>query len=52
MLDDRTTTPDPQLLPFLTWTYDDNVTGWGAYSATAPAATTCRRMPRPPAPTT
>jgi acetyl esterase/lipase len=30
MLDDRTTTPDPQLLPFLTWTYDDNVTGWGA----------------------
>jgi acetyl esterase/lipase len=30
MLDDRTTTPDPQLLPFLTWTYDDNITGWGA----------------------
>jgi acetyl esterase/lipase len=30
MLDDRTVTPDPQLLPFLTWTYDDNVTGWGA----------------------
>jgi acetyl esterase/lipase len=30
MLDDRTQTPDPQLLPFLTWTYDDNVTGWGA----------------------
>lgn len=30
MLDDRTTTPDPSLLPFLTWTYDDNVTGWGA----------------------
>jgi acetyl esterase/lipase len=30
MLDDRTSTPDPQLLPFLTWTYDDNVTGWGA----------------------
>ena len=21
---------DPQLLPFLTWTYDDNRTGWGA----------------------
>jgi acetyl esterase/lipase len=30
MLDDRTTTADPQLLPFLTWTYDDNITGWGA----------------------
>jgi acetyl esterase/lipase len=30
MLDDRTTTPDPALQPFLTWTYDDNVTGWGA----------------------
>jgi acetyl esterase/lipase len=30
MLDDRTTTPDPALRPFLTWTYDDNVTGWGA----------------------
>jgi acetyl esterase/lipase len=30
MLDDRAQTPDPQLLPFLTWTYDDNVTGWGA----------------------
>ena len=30
MLDDRTTTPDPHLLPFATWTYDDNVTGWEA----------------------
>ena len=30
MLDDRTSTPDPHLVPFLTWTYDDNVTGWGA----------------------
>ena len=30
MLDDRTPTPDPALLPFLTWTYDDNITGWGA----------------------
>ena len=30
MLDDRTTTPDPALLPFLGWTYDDNVTGWSA----------------------
>jgi acetyl esterase/lipase len=30
MLDDRTHTPDRQLLPFLTWTYDDNITGWAA----------------------
>jgi acetyl esterase/lipase len=30
MLDDRPSPPDPALLPFLTWTYDDNVTGWGA----------------------
>lgn len=30
MLDDRNTVPDPALVPFLTWTYDDNVTGWGA----------------------
>lgn len=30
MLDDRTTMPDPALEPFLTWTYDDNATGWGA----------------------
>ena len=30
MLDDRTTITDPRLEPFLTWTYDDNVTGWGA----------------------
>lgn len=30
MLDDRTSVPDPHLVPFLTWTYDDNVTGWTA----------------------
>ncbi len=30
MLDDRPSTPDPALLHFLTWTYDDNLTGWGA----------------------
>jgi acetyl esterase/lipase len=30
MLDDRAHALDPQLLPFLTWTYDDNVTGWAA----------------------
>jgi len=36
MLDDRAQTPDPQLLPFLTWTYDDNVTGWAALLGVAP----------------
>ena len=30
MLDDRTVTPDPELVPFVLWSYDDNVTGWGA----------------------
>jgi acetyl esterase/lipase len=30
MLDDRTATPDPELVPFAGWTYDDNVTGWRA----------------------
>ena len=30
MLDDRNTTPDPELVPFAPWTYEDNATGWGA----------------------
>jgi acetyl esterase/lipase len=30
MLDDRTTTPDPELAPFVTWSYEDNLTGWTA----------------------
>jgi acetyl esterase/lipase len=30
MLDDRPSPPDPALLRHLTWTYDDNLTGWGA----------------------
>lgn len=30
MLDDRTTRPDPALVPFATWTYDNNYTGWRA----------------------
>jgi acetyl esterase/lipase len=30
MLDDRTTTPDPELVPFVTWNYEDNATGWAA----------------------
>ncbi|WP_444927467.1 alpha/beta hydrolase [Microbulbifer sp. TRSA002] len=31
MLDDRTVTPDPELLPFIIWSYEDNLTGWTAY---------------------
>jgi acetyl esterase/lipase len=30
MLDDRNTVPDPEIVPFAVWSYDDNVTGWGA----------------------
>jgi acetyl esterase/lipase len=30
MLDDRPVPPDAALARFLTWTYDDNLTGWGA----------------------
>jgi acetyl esterase/lipase len=30
MLDDRTTTPDPELVPFAGWSYDANYTGWHA----------------------
>jgi acetyl esterase/lipase len=30
MLDDRTTTPDPKIVPFSGWTYDDNITAWNA----------------------
>ncbi len=30
MLDDRPAKPNPELFPYLTWTYDDNITGWGA----------------------
>jgi acetyl esterase/lipase len=30
MLDDRNTTPDPEIAPFAVWNYDDNTTGWGA----------------------
>lgn len=35
MLDDRNTVPDPELTPFAPWTYDDNVTGWGALLGSA-----------------
>ena len=30
MLDDRVTTADPAIAPFVTWTYDNNWTGWSA----------------------
>jgi acetyl esterase/lipase len=30
MLDDRNMKPNPSLEPFLTWTYDNNFTGWSA----------------------
>ncbi len=30
MLDDRNTTPDPEIAPFAGWSYDDNITGWNA----------------------
>lgn len=30
MLDDRTVEVDADIAPFATWTYDDNITGWGA----------------------
>jgi acetyl esterase/lipase len=30
MLDDRTTTPDPETAPYATWGYEDNLTGWAA----------------------
>ncbi|MCD2186237.1 alpha/beta hydrolase [Actinomycetospora soli] len=29
MLDDRTTTPDPEIEPYAMWSTDDNITGWG-----------------------
>jgi acetyl esterase/lipase len=30
MLDDRNTSPDPEIMPFAVWTYDDNITAWRA----------------------
>ncbi|MET7727598.1 alpha/beta hydrolase [Streptomyces mirabilis] len=30
MLDDRTTTPDPHIEPYLLWSYDDSRTAWAA----------------------
>jgi acetyl esterase/lipase len=30
MLDDRNVVPDPEIVPFALWSYDGNMTGWGA----------------------
>lgn len=30
MLDDRNTVADPKLMPFVSWSWDDNWTGWNA----------------------
>jgi acetyl esterase/lipase len=35
MLDDRNTTPDPEIAPFAVWSYDDNITGWSALLGSA-----------------
>ncbi|MEZ2392031.1 alpha/beta hydrolase [bacterium RCC_150] len=35
MLDDRNTTPDPQFTTWIPWSYDDNITGWGALLGSA-----------------
>ena len=49
MLDDRPSPPDPALLPFLTWTYDDNLTGWGALLGDKAGGRTSRTTRHPPA---
>jgi acetyl esterase/lipase len=36
MLDDRNAKPDPEIAPFLTWNWDDNITGWELSLATTP----------------
>jgi acetyl esterase/lipase len=35
MLDDRNIIPDPEIVPFAVWSYDDNITGWGALLGSA-----------------
>ena len=30
MLDDRNTSPDPTFTTWIAWSWDDNLTGWGA----------------------
>ncbi len=38
MLDDRTVVANPALTPFLSWSYDDNATGWSALLGDGDAA--------------
>lgn len=38
MLDDRTTVTDEAIAPNLTWTYEDNITGWGGLLGDAAGA--------------
>ena len=52
MLDDRPATPDPQVVPFLTWSYDDNLTGWGALLGDNAGGERFRRTRRPHVATT
>jgi acetyl esterase/lipase len=40
MLDDRTPAPDCAVAPLLTWSYDDNLTGWGALLGAGPDRST------------
>lgn len=35
MLDDRNTTPDPAFTTWIPWSYEDNMTGWGALLGSA-----------------
>jgi acetyl esterase/lipase len=39
MLDDRNTKPDPHLVPTMTWSYDQNYTGWSALMGDSLGAT-------------
>ncbi len=55
MLDDRNTTPDPELVPFAAWTYESNRIGWTALLGASTGgddvpsyAAPARAGPRPP----
>ena len=52
MLDDRNTTPDPQLVPFMLWSYENNELGWRALLGDAAGPPMCPESPRPPEPKT
>ena len=48
MLDDRNTIPDPSIAPFAVWTYDDNITGWGALLGDGPDVSPYGHLLAPP----